>query len=270
MRRIFLFILIFSIIIQSCHSISKDDVTIIDGVRLGETQQSFYKLCDSIGLMEQIFYTDIIFNDYKLAQKSKIKCYTTNILNFSEYRTPKTQHYGIYYPITLGGTDYIIGLNVLLIHTGQAVSRTKSGIYNLTEDNNIWGINQDISIGHQMDIERMLSEKYGPPKDTIWSQFTSFYGIEGNQIKNFHSDSLRLGGLYQWRTRYLDVSYFGGIRNPSKTFFTNGSGYNFNFNADFERVIDYDKGERSCYSYSFISYKLNHEAIKELKLETKL
>lgn len=266
-NRFILSISFFCIILTSCNRISSKDITIIDGVKLGTSQEELYSQCDSLKVEQKLFYTKIMFSGSDEIGESKIKAYVTDVFNTSEYRTQLTQHYGIYYPITLTGTKNIIGLNILLVHTSPASLFTNRGYTNLTKETNIPGISQDISYNQVDDIASMLSKKYGNPSDTLKFEFLRFYAIEGNQIREYHADSTNIGEMIIWKTKFLDISFFKGIDSPTNTFNSKEHTYMIYFDNNPFRKIDFDKGERPCYSYSYISYKLNDVAIKKMELD---
>ena len=266
-NRIITFICFVCIILTSCNNISPKDITIIDGVKLGTTEEEFYSQCDSLKVEQKVFYTKVMFSGSDEIGESKIQAYVTDLFNTSEYRSQSTQHYGIYYPTTLTGTKNIIGLNVLLVHTSPAWSISNSGFTYITKETNIPGISQDISYNQADDIVSMLSKKYGKPSDTLKFEFVGFYAIEGNQVREYHSDSTNVGEMIIWKTKFLDVKFYKGISSPTNTFNSKEHTYMAYFDSNPFRKIDYDKGERPCYSYSYISYMLNDVAIKKLELD---
>lgn len=263
-NRISLFVA-FCLIITSCNKITKKDISIIDGVKLGTSQQDFYNQCDSLKIEQKIFYTKILFFDGDDAGESRIKTYVTDIFNSSEYNTKDLQHFGLYYPTTLTGTKNIIGLNVLMVHTSQASSITDRGFKLLNKETP--GISQDISYNQVDDIAKMLSKKYGNPSDTLKSAFLGFYVVEGNQIRSYHSDSTNVGEKLTWKTKFLDISLFKGISSPTNTFNLKDHTYSMYLDSNPYRKIQYENGERPCYAYTYISYILNDEAIKQLELD---
>lgn len=261
------FIAFFCSILSSCNNISREDITIIDGVRLGTSKEELYSQCDSLKVEQKVFYTKVMFSSSDDVGESKIKAYITDIFNTSEYRSQSTQHYGIYYPTTFAGTKNIIGLNVLLVHTSPALAISKRGFTYLTKETDIPGISQDISYSQTDDITSMLSKKYGKPSDTLKFEFLRFYAIEGNQIREYHSDSSNVGEMIIWKTKFLDIKFFKGISSPTNSFNSKEHSYTIYFNSNPFRKIDFDNGERPCYSYSYIAYELNDVAIKKLELD---
>ena len=257
----------FFIILVSCNSISPKDITIIDGVKLGTSEDELYSQCDSLKVKQKIFYTKITFSNVEEIEESKIRHYVTDLFNSSQYGAGYTQHYGLYYPIILQGTKNVYGMHVLLAHTSTARTLTSTeGFNNL--NNEILGISQDISDSQIDEIANMLSKKYGKPTDTIKDIFSNFFVIEGNKIKDYQSgDKTNIGEKIIWKTKYLDIFFFKGISSSTGIFNSKDHSYMMYFDGKPFKKINYNNGERPCYSFSYISYTLNNEAIKELGLD---
>ena len=257
----------FTLVLASCNQISSKDITVIEGVRLGTTIDELYSQFDSLKIPAKIFFTKIIFSASDDIGQNKFKNYVTDLFNSSNYGSQFVQHYGLYYPTTMSGTKNVVSLAILLIHTSPSIAISNRGITHLTKETNIPGIGQDISYSQADDIAIMLSNKYGKPSDTLKSEYLKFYVIKGTQIIDYHSDSSNIGELLIWKTKYVDVKYFKGISSPTNTFDSKAHSYTTYFDNSPFRKIDYDRGERPCRSYSYISYELNDEAIKKLELD---
>jgi hypothetical protein len=268
MRNLFFNLLIIgAALFTSCNKIEPKDVTVIDGISLGTTLEEYYKQCEDLNISQKLVYTKVFFSDFQDVYHNSVKFYVTDIFNFSEYRGPDTEHFGIYNSIIMSGTKNVIGLNILLVHTAPAVIFSPSGSTYLTKQTKIPGVIQDVSLDLVEDIGDMLSKKYGKPNGKMKSEHFTVKVIEGNQIKNYRSDSTNMGELLYWETEYFDISFFKGINSTASTFTSNGNSYTIYFDTNPNTILDYDSGERPCRSYSYITYKLNSKAIKRLALD---
>jgi|GEM_PF-3234716 len=249
-----------------CNNINPEDITIIDGVRPGMELSAFNSQLDSLKINQQIFYSKSMVTNVEEIYNSRMKFYRTDIFNSSKYSSPITQHYGMYYPISIEGTNNIVGLNILLVHTENALVITQSGMFNVTKETQIPALSQDISSGQIEDIARLLSEKYGKPIDTIHFYLNKFYVMEGMEMKTYNCDTTNIGDVLIWKTKYLNIRFFKGISSPYSTYNVNDRTYFTYFDSNPFRVMSYQKGEAPCKSYAYISYELNNDAIKKLGL----
>lgn len=269
-NKILISIAYFILILTSCSRINPKDITVIDGIRLGMDEEIFYSQLDSLNIKQQTFYTKGIFTDLNEVDDYRMNGYITDIFNSSKYSSTFTHTYGIYYPTVMTGTRNIIGLKVLLVHTDNALAITQNGTGNITKKSKIPALSQNLSYNQIDEIANMISTKYGKPSDTLVFELTNFFVIKKNQVKNYHSDSINIGELLIWKTKFLDIEYFKGIESLESTFNSKENTY-FTIIDKSYRQIDYENGERPCRSYAYISYQLNEESIKKLELDkTKL
>ena len=253
------------LVFTSCQGIDKDDITIIDGVQLGMDEDAFNSQLDSLEINQDVFYTKVLFDNLDEVDDTRVRFNFTDIFNNNKYNSSVSKTYGLYYPTNWAGTKNIIGLTVLLVHSDNALLFSNTGFGNITKEKKISGISQNIPDEQSEDIARMLSEKYGPPMDTLKSDLTTFFVFQGKQIGKFHSDNSNLGELLIWKTKCIDIRYFKGIESSETFFNKNLKGY-FTI-LDKSSSIDYDNGERMCRSYGYIMYQLNDETIKKMKLD---
>jgi hypothetical protein len=152
-------LLLFVICIIGCNKIQKSDLTIIDKVELGKDKKSFYKQFDSLSINSKLFYTDLIFFYSESLEKSKINIYISQIFNTQQYlpKNESTNHYGIYYPVQNSGTENIIGLKILLVHTCPTMLITGGHFFKISDQSKILGISQNIRIDLIEHIQDMLT-----------------------------------------------------------------------------------------------------------------
>jgi len=252
------------IILTSCTKITKKDVTIIDDIRLGTTEDGFNRQCDSLKNQQILFYTNSIFGRLFSSSENldefRIKGYVTNIFNTSYYNgdSPTLQHYGLFSLINENGTENIVGLNVLL------------GYMLTTKNYNLPLFSQNMSCSQIESIDRMLTEKYGKPDSILKNQNLTFYVLKKNKLLSYSSDTSNFGEMLIWKTKYLDITFFKGLASGTDTYNSKKNSYQIHFDYNIKRIIsyeEYNEGIRPCYSFSYICYKLNDPAIKDLDLE---
>lgn len=258
------------IVFGACNTINSDDLVIVDGVKLGTNLDNFNQQLITMSIKADTFYTkDVFYDTQELNATNTINAFRSDIFNSSTYQSENTDHYGIYFPTTWNGTNNVIGLSILLGHTDNAMGFFKSGVINITKRTKISSFIQDLSNAHIEEIAGMLSSKYGKP-DTIRSYLTNFYVIEGAIVRNYKGDSSNVGDQLIWKSKYLDVRLFKGIRSQKSTFDKNKNTYS----TTLEGLLEYlptSATDIPCSSYSYISYQLHNETIKKLKLDqTKL
>lgn len=269
MKKIILVIILLTSLIN-CTNINNEDFRIIDGIKLGTTVDEFNKQCDSLKILHKVLYTRTRFSNLNQLRYNQINNALSEIFNTSQYKSQFTDHYGLYYPLKQSGTNNIVGLNVLLIHTEDADLISGTSYENITSKTMIKGANQDIPEEQTTTIYNMLVKKYGQPTKTTKSEFTEIYVIEEGVIKTYKPDSSNLGEMYYWETKNLDISYFKGVRSAITSFIVPDNKYMTYFKADPFRILDYEKGERYSRSFSYISYNLKDESIKKFGLDKSL
>ena len=250
------------IVLTSCTKITKKDVTIIDDIRLGTTEDGFNRQCDSLKNQQILFYTnsifDRLFNSSENLDEYRLKGYVTNIFNTYNGDSPTLQHYGLFSLINENGTENIVGLNVLL------------GYMLTTKNYDLPLFSQNMSCIQIESIATMLTGKYGKPDSILKNQNLTFYVFKKNKLPSYNSDTSNIGEMLIWKTKYLDIKFFKGIASGTETYNLNKHSYTKYFDYNFNRIISWEEfkeGKRPCYSFSYICYKLNDLAIKELDLD---
>lgn len=258
--------------IFGCNRIDKKDLEVIEGIQLGTSYKIYKKQLDSLGIKTKSFYTKSMFSDINEIEHNQIQANTSDIFNLSDFRNSQTNHYSILYPVTLTGTDNVIGLNVIIGHTGSSLL-ISNGVYDLTKEYSKNAFNQNISTGLLDQIKNMLTSKYGKPTlDSYKSMYNDFYAVQGKEIKEFIGNENRKGSVTKWETEYFEIELFEGLSSVDAKYSKDGyrmviqpSGKENNLVTDF----DWDKGERPCVTYVYIKYDLKSEVIKKLNLNDK-
>ena len=121
-----------------------------------------------------------------------------------------------------------------------------------------------------MNHKNIYLKKYGNPVDTSVRRSHLIYLIKNNRILQA-SDLDRTGIYYTWKTEYLTITFFTGLRSYTSLF--NQKGYlDATWSSDVLNSfvpVDSSKAETQCNSYSYIQYELSDKAIKQLKLDDK-
>ncbi len=268
-------VIFFAITIVSCKSIDKNELKTINDIQLGISLKEYSSLLETLNIKQKSFLTGIHFPNYDLNSHSKSFHYTTNF-DFSNYKGKNTSHLGLLYPEVIAGTENIMGLFVLLVHTDNP----RFILHRYSEPQNIGGkytsISQHVAIDVLDEIEDMYTRKYGKPIDTITeSIFITYKEISSTEIKSYRPPDIE--GVYQeliWETKYLRISFFKGMFVNQEKFDTETNRYAYNIGLDLEGKpevqeikVDYKNGETFCNSYPFIKYELKQDAIDKLKLD---
>lgn len=262
-----IFLLIVAISVLGCNRIDKKNLEVIEGIQLGTTYKVYQKQIDSLGISAMSFYTKSFFFGGQGLENNQIRAHISDVVNLSDYRNSNIgiNHYGILYPITLAGTDNVIGLNAILGHTGMVLGTP--------EHDKKKSFNQNVASSYIDEIKRMLKSKYGEPTlEEYESKYNDFYALEGNGINEYIGDENRKGKVTKWETEYLKIELFEGLPSVDSKF----SDRNYRMviqpsGKENEIVTDFnwDDGERPCVTYAYIKYELKSEAIKKLGLNDK-
>lgn len=269
-----LILFVIAIMFIGCNGIDKKKLEVIDGIQLGTSQNIYQKQLDSIGIEIKSFYTKSLFTDLNDIQNHQINVYISDIFDLSDFRTSQVNHYAILHPISYTGTDNVIGLNVIIGHTGNSIL-INNEIYDLTKENGKSAFNQNIPINMLNRVKKMLISKYGEPKwEGSESEYNDFLVVQGKEINEFTGDQNRKGKITKWETENIKIELFEGLPSVDAIYTPEGyemivqpPGKENNIIKDF----DVSKGESPCVTYVFIKYKLKKETAEELGLvNTKL
>ncbi len=266
-----LYFLLLLFIVVGCNNIPDEDITIIDNIVLGKPMTNFNKQMDSLAIPHQSFITKTFINNYDdiLDKYNHINMYYSNILNFSEERSYHNDHFGLYYPITLTGTNNNIGLIVLLGHTRKPYlsSDLEKNANFVTEKNIVQDVNENVI----EKIEKLYISKYGKPFSDNKSEYNLLYIIENNEIKKY-SDTTRVGREILWKTEYMNISLFTGLDSYDCTYNKEERYYTETVLSFGKRIVakkNLEANEMPSYSFAYIKYELNDLAIEKLKLDNK-
>ena len=251
--------------------ITPDKITAIDDIILGKDKKSFFKQYDSLNIPKTLF-----FSWGALLTPSDIDKYTIsfhyserfNVIDFTSERknTEKCKHIGLLYPINNTITDNIVGIEVLLCHTEPAWVLFNTGG---TDYGSQKYISQDVSSDLIETIKRLYIERYGEPitKDSTNSENLSV--IQGNGIYQF-TDSYRKGICWVWKTEYLNITFFMGLKSNFVVFDREKNYYDDPTivwgrpKPPYEIRKLQNNNQEQCFSWASIRYELNEKAIKLL------
>jgi effector-binding domain-containing protein len=258
----------------SCNNISIEDITIIDNIELGGDIDKFDKQMDSLSIPKSIFLTkmNLMSSEDILDLNNNIKMYYTTIFDFVELKGEFNNNIGLLYPSNNTEINANVGLTVILGHTKKPRLLLDAIEYENFVPGNYFS--PDLANPHIIKIEKLYKEKYGKPTSEKYTKDTPFYVINNNTIKKF-IDPTRVGKEITWKTKYINITFFEGLKSYDNTFKTDQKYYkeslmSLAFGANGTGVYDpLEKNETNCFSYAYIKYELNSEALKELKLDVK-
>lgn len=263
--KISIYIVLTIVSIMGCTKDSKD-LTVIDGFVLGIVEDSLKSQFNKLQIQKDRFFTSQQFSSLSEADQNQLSFYYTKLFNLSKYMTNNdvTNHYGMYYPMTMEGTTNIIGVAILLGHTDSSFL-VNHEVTNLTNDYGIKYFDQNVRFDLVNKIESMLREKYGEPDEIIESDF--FYDIEGADIISFTTEKNLMGKELIWRKKSIDIRYFKGFENYNVVYNDSNNNlegylYHIDDNND-KRTLR----EKDIYSQAFpyIIYQINKEGIKTIE-----
>ena len=212
-----------------------------------------------------------MFYSFDDIENSMLEGYVTETFDLSDFKSERSKHLGLIYPISYQGSDIVAGVNIILCNVREANLFDKRGFTNLTKESGSEGISQAISTTLVDEIKNMIILKYGKPKDTIKAFFNDFFVVEKSQINNYNGTNEINGTVYRWETEYYTVELFEGILNVGTTYISKTKSYRMPLIpkglANQTRQDVLSEGEFNCYSYPFIEYKLNKKANEILKFD---
>lgn len=265
------------IFISGCNSIDKKELKIIDDIQLGTSVAEYDSLLTKLNIERQDFLTTIFFMNYNFSSNTLNFPYTKNF-DFSNFRSSRNKHLGLLYPTTLAGTDNIISLSVILVHTETPLFVLPKEVEPQIVSDDYTCVSQHVS-GDVIDaIENMYNSKYGKAKDTITEpMFIRFFKIQGDGIKAYNPPDIK--DFFQeivWETKYLKIRLFKGIPSSEEKFDKKENRYRYKIGTNDQGIpevrdikVDYQNGETMCRAYSFIQYEIKQEIIDKLKLDKK-
>ena len=253
----FLYILTSLIFFYSCQNspeVPVEQITIAEDIVLGMDIDSMYNFLKANGKKAQNFQVS----------GEVVGFYSSDVFDISDFRNTAVQlnHYGLFYPTLLTGTNRLLGLNVLLVSTHNSYNE-----YNTLS--NIPAIKQEVNERLLKEVEDLLNKKYGQPSKTK-TEYCQVYQIQGNQVKEY-SQTPSECEILTWENDFLFVEFNKGFKSYETSFDPINICYNYwaTIGGDPKEV---DPRGDQIYSYSlpFIKYELKDTTVKILKLEKKL
>ena len=260
-------------IFTSCSNekISKEQLTIIDGIVLGQSSDSLVDLFKKLNISHDNFYTRSIFVDINEIESCMLTLPYSEVFDLSDYRNPsiKLSHKGILYPTQLSGTDRIVGMNVILVHTTEPYPFNPAGVNYLIGDEQC--IDQEVNELLIDEIIKIYTSKYGEPESRVMTNFQEAFVFEWNAIKRYNGTKDE-GELITWANDIMTIKFFTGCKSYNATFRKNPTYYIIHGAIGGERelpIIEYDKGIVGCFTFPYIQYTLKDSIINLLGLDKK-
>lgn len=264
--------ILFLVFLFSCKDeIPKEKISVIDNFVLGQLSTNLSKQMDSLSIPHKKFCTKMQFSEFNemLDDKNFINMYYTNTFNLSNYRSSLNENLGLLYPMTLTGSQNIIGMIVILGHTAEPWLFGSAKNFEKSFSEKVF--RQDINAKLMADIKNLYISKYGQPTDTFSMPSHGFYFILDNQIIQ-NGDPNREGLDIKWETECYTITFFTGLPSYNSTYSLPNRTYQDVIvlgGQNFIQQPDLSKNEVQDFSYSYILYQLNDKTIKKLKLDKK-
>lgn len=254
------------LVIQSCNTIKREDLTVIEGLKIGVNMTAYNKQLDSLNIPKKAMYPQYYVGD-EVAKNGMFQCYTTEMFNnLPELKSPTIKHWGLLVPLVYSASENLVGLQILLSHAAYASFLTSQS-RSLYGDKGRYGINQTVSQELVNAVTKMLTVKYGNPADTIRSENTNFMAITNNEFIEYKSPAIKIGEMLVWKTPYMTISFFKGLPSYRISYDTAWKTYATSFKPGYTIFYNPEAGQSPCYEFTYIKYELNEKTIKALGLD---
>lgn len=260
-----LYITLINIALFSCETkSSKEKLTIIDNIVLGESKEEFQKTLKSLNVPNKNFYTSwILFRpDDTIIQK--INFHYTNQFNFDEYidKENTIEHIGVFVPEFLNNKN-LTSFTILLGHTNKAITPNDT----LNKKSRYIQLRQDVAKVIIKKIEDLFTLRYGKPETQIdTSRFVDYYLLFENSIQKNSMESSYHYTL-KWETEYYTVTFFSGT--DLNAYYIPGKGYSQSSNRLYSNLSQEALfgNQQPCLSVPYIKYELNTKGFELLGLK---
>lgn len=241
---------------------TEQDLTIIDNLKLGQTTKEYYTSYNALGLKTSTFLTKkVILTPEEIPINSFTDNYTERF-NYNTYSGEGQKHLGMFHITTLLGTDNIIKIRVLLVHT--TTPWVFPSDYSKEEKLSYTVIDQNVNLNLLDDIFGLLVQKYGTPNDTMQGKGIPMFFIEKNEVNQYEQDSNVLGKLFTWDTKALKISFYTGFMHPNVYYRIKDKSYY----VTTEYITQPNKIYTNAFFGGYISYEIKPEVIRKLELDS--
>lgn len=240
---------------------NNEQLTIIDGVVLGQTKEQYSALLKEIKIPNRDFYTNfLVLREKDL--NNNINFHYTEFFNYDEFRSDDKliEHFGVFVPEFINN-KHLTALKIFLGHTGKVsfinpeIKKTDDAVF----------FRQDVVTDVLDKVINLYKLKYGSPKLVI-----KRYGlVEGdylyeNNFKRISFDSNE-ERFYSWETDYFTITLFYGFN--LNAFYKNGfysTSTNWLYSNSSNEPLS--ASQKSCFSLPYIKYELNQKGLKRIGL----
>lgn len=265
MKKTILLIIASSVII-SCNKLNKMDLKVIEDIQLGTKMEGYQKNLDSLNIKKGSFYTIPLLESVEELREYSIGIPYTEIFDFKEFHHNKNNFhiYGLLLPQIERENNLVVGLNVCLGHTSNALGIQNNNIFDVTKKTRIQTFTQNVPTNFLEKLEIILNNKYGDASVRDIEDI-SFFLIDGNQI-NSKNHSTKKGKKTIWETKYFRIILFKGFEDKMITYDIFDKNYEFS-NQDIEHL-----GATEFYTQKFpyLRYELKEEVVQELLKDEKI
>lgn len=266
MKNYLILCVIILLFFSSCTSkISKEKLTIIDSIVLGETKDEYQKQLSELNIPNKDFYTEWLLFRPDDTIKNKINLYYTKQFNFDEFidKPNSIEHFGVFVPEFINNKT-LTSLTILLGHTNESILPSDSS----KEKGKHLQFRQDISKEIINKIKDLYSIKYGKPEMLVdTTRYKEYYLLFENTIQKNTIESV---GHFTciWETEYFKITFFSGTN--LNAYYIPGKGYSQSTNRLYSNLQNkefLDGNQQPCYSVSYIKYELNSKGLEKLNLK---
>lgn len=256
-----IFAILFSVL-YSCTTITEKDLTVVEGIKLGEKGQSAYdKQLEDLG-NKKVKYSLL---DYwamlnpELKSNVKYLGYVTNAFNIPKYNSEAVNHSSpILHEISVN-TDILIAVEIPLCH---------ARISPITQELEVY---QAVSQGYLEEVKNLLIKKYGKPTDTVRTNTFDGYAfpVISDKGVTYASPSINEHPLlgYKWKTKAIDILLGFGRKSSLMYYDKQRRTYMSAFNSNLAPWDKEDPVYERCYEFSFVRYQMNSEAKEKLNTD---
>lgn len=256
MKRLLTVILIVNLL-SSCNKITKEDVTIYDGIILGIKRGEFEPQLDSKGYKKNLFANYTMYSFNKERDGQLYNEYLTDAFTSSKYTKNNMTIYGIQVPVTDTLGEII---EKIMIPFGHFIDvSNNSGKFGGAN----YLFNNHVPKSFLEELKLQLIKKYG-------TNYDSTRHIDNRELL-FTTNGVRLqepefetSKVYNWKTKGLEIELYFGQPSPFINYNIASNSYIQYFNIG--RGVFYDPavGYEGCYMRSHIKYTITETAKKEL------
>lgn len=249
-----IFAILFSVL-YSCNTITEKDLTVVEGIKLGEKGQVAYdKQMEELGNKKVKFSLFDYFAMFISEPKPKVKYngYITKVFTGTKYDSKDLKHSAPIIQEMNESTDILEGVAIPLCHS--VITRADPDLQ----------IYQAVAVGFFDEVKKMLIAKYGKPTDTVYGYSIPYFSDNGVSFREPNINFEPLPG-YKWKTKAVDILLACGKKSDIMYYNKILKTYMSAFSSNLAPWDGSDPTYDRCYEYSFIRYGMNQKALEKFE-----